>query len=314
MLLHIGAWKLVSKWCLVSRVSKSLFENGMWAYKSEYKLWYWRLSPSSCHTLKAPSSTDVFVFKLPRAACPAVLKGLGVTRSKAFPASTRSMGISIPGVKMFHWRAFPFFTESWNSWGLKGPLEVTGPVILTWHSFALHLEEQSVCPPQKSLQPACGDGFDPPLSWISAWMSPQSIKRGSGLGCKPKPDCSGCSVLWKERHRALPPSSIPFNSPVAIPEGLSAKMGRKTKRHWAEMKTWENPQMVKINSLTKKKKKKSESPFGRLQLRWIGSISPDLRDGAWVSASTLNTQTSFTINGEKWAPPAGNCSHLEVVA
>lgn len=80
------------------------------------------------------------------------------------------------------------------------------------------------------------------------------------------------------------------------------------------MKTWKIPQTVKINSLgekKKEKKRKSASPSERLQLLRIGSISPD---GTQVSASALSTQSSFTINGEKWAPPAGNCSHLEVVA
>lgn len=46
--------------------------------------------------------------KASQSCLPSCAEGLGVTRSKAFPASTRSMGISIPGVKIFHWRAFPF--------------------------------------------------------------------------------------------------------------------------------------------------------------------------------------------------------------
>lgn len=94
-----------------------------------------------------------------------------------------SMGIFTPGVKMLPRRVFHRIMK-WE--GLEGTsrgyLVISGLVLLAWRSLSSSFGGRECLPTPGELA-----GSDAPLSWISAPVSPWSIKRGSGLSCKVKP-------------------------------------------------------------------------------------------------------------------------------
>lgn len=167
----------------VSWVSKSLLEKRMRAgfkrtQKSEYKLWYWRLLPSSCCTLKAPSSIDnwFYVLKPPEGACPAVLRGWMFPGAKQDPSSTLSIQISIPGGKISPWRAFPFsqnhettrvVSRGWNCGTSRGHLVLS--FCPAW-PFVLHTTEELA----PSLWRTISDRLGPEQKLFWVWLQNQT--------------------------------------------------------------------------------------------------------------------------------------------
>lgn len=99
-----------------------------------------------------------------------------------------SMGIFTPGMKMLPRRVFNRIMK-WE--GLEGTsrgyLVISGLVLLAWRSLSSSFGGRECLPTPGELA-----GSDAPLSWISAPVSPWSIKRGSGLSCKVKPWAQFC--------------------------------------------------------------------------------------------------------------------------